>query len=380
MIIVKNLEVLKRILAGTGEGDPVLSLYIDTDRSKKNFTQIRIDLKNQEKELVRQIADCDSGAQQFFKKAFATAVSQIEAKQEGTPRGWAFFACEQGAFSELHPLPYPVDSCVHLGADPLLVPLVSALSPYQEMLLVIANSRSAQVYASVWGTLSMLWQTESDMGKRGIAQVPSGQEKGKFVRRLEELTQKHIRNLALKVKDLLGKNSAEIVLVSGPREFCTDLASRMREQISLPVELIHGLNEESDHDLLVEVVLREERCLFWEKGEELTGKICEDFSHKGLATAGWRPVLSAAARGAVQQLIVDEPDTRNGVRCPSCSHLGLNEHYCPACKTAMQPQPLLLEALLRQVIGKEGQVMILGRPSVLWDLGGVGARLRFAVS
>ena len=94
---------------------------------------------------------------------------------------------------------------------------------------------------------------------------------------------------------------------------------------------------------------------------------------------GLRSVLAASNQGAVHQLVLEEQEVRNGKRCPACGALGLDETECPLCGTFMQEEADLWEVLARRVLERDGEVLVLGRPSALRDHDGLGARLRFAL-
>jgi peptide chain release factor subunit 1 len=116
---------------------------------------------------------------------------------------------------------------------------------------------------------------------------------------------------------------------------------------------------------------------FWEEGESLVGRIQTESSKGGFAAWGWRATLAASNAGAVHQMVFEEYEQTRGVRCPACGALGMDEKTCPACGAETLPEEDLMEALLQRTIRQDGDVVILGRPSLLREKAGVGAILRF---
>lgn len=147
----------------------------------------------------------------------------------------------------------------------------------------------------------------------------------------------------------------------------------------LPTEEIDLLPEspEKGEGALQSLLDQWAQSRFWQEGEGLVVRILSEAPKGGPAAAGLRAVLAASNRGGVHQLVVEEYERRRGVRCPSCGSLGIDEATCPLCGHETDEEPDLLEALVQQVFEKDGEALVLGRPSLLREWEGIGALLRF---
>ncbi len=85
--------------------------------------------------------------------------------------------------------------------------------------------------------------------------------------------------------------------------------------------------------------------------------------------------------GAVHQLVVDEHRSVKGGRCDHCDILVLEpSNVCPVCEASVTVEDDLLEAVAHKVLEQDGDVTVLGRPSLLRECEGLGAILRFPIS
>lgn len=70
--------------------------------------------------------------------------------------------------------------------------------------------------------------------------------------------------------------------------------------------------------------------------------------------------------GAIHQLVVDEHRSVKGGRCDHCDTL-ISEpsNVCPVCGASVTAEDDLLEAIAHKVLEQDGDVTVLGRPSLL---------------
>ena len=120
---------------------------------------------------------------------------------------------------------------------------------------------------------------------------------------------------------------------------------------------------------------------FYEEGEALVGRILTEASKGGQAITGLSGTLKAVNMGAVHQLVVDEHRFVKGGRCDHCDILVLEpSNVCPVCGASVTVEDDLLEAVAHKVLEQDGDVTVLGRPSLLRECEGLGAILRFPIS
>jgi peptide chain release factor subunit 1 len=361
----------KRVLEACRETGPILSVYVDVDRGRKSPEEVRIDLKNLAKDAARAVESLPEEGRRL-REAFEEACSGFPAME--TRPAWGIFLSEKGILERV-PLPSPVTSSVRLAQGPWLFPLLSALAPHREALLCDVGARRTRFY-EIWGDVpTLLWEMEEPPQKRDRDPGRFPKEGEEEARKSQDRSVRHAHSVAVRARELFQDRSGlQVIWFAGPRALCEEAAGVAE---GIPVEILDPIAGEGAEPLLSAIrghVMRH----FWDEGEALVRRIRAE-APRGGAALGWRSVLSAASRGAIHQLVVEEAEEVRGRSCRHCGALGLDEPFCPICRSATDPEEDLLEALLARTLEKEGEAVILGRPSALRDSGGVGALLRFAL-
>lgn len=372
-------KVAQRILENSVDSNPILSVYVDTDRSRKAPKQILIDLKNQKKEAYELLSAWPGTVQEALLGAFDEITDKITGTLSNElPRGWAFFLSPQKRVFESSRLPDPVLPSVSIARRPKLSPLIQSFGPFRELLVVVIGGKWTRFFVNRPGFVELLWEMGEELPKKSKDSGWMGLEEGHRERRVEEWTQRYIKDVAARSKELLGKHpSVEGMVVGGNRELSDIAIEFLKGQIPLPVSFFEAPPETATADELAKAVEEFLMKRFWEEGEELVQRILNEAFKQDLSARGWRSVLAACNRGAIHQLLIEEYEAVKGRFCPHCKALGLDEDECPLCGSRMDEEPDLMEALIAQTLGKDGEVILLGRPSSLHPDEGLGALLRF---
>lgn len=356
----------------------VLSLYGDTDRSRRSPKEIVIALKNLYREALRLVETWPREDQESVRILLERIFPRVEDLSTDLPKGWVFFVSPRSQTFSL-PLPGPVVPSACLGREPQLFPLVQVLSPFRETLVLLVESRTVAFLRRFGAELELIHRRDVDFPSRVKSGGRQGMEERRIERHAEEETGRILRDVAVQARALFKGGTFRRALVAGPRELALPLTDLLREQ--LPTEELDLLPETPERGEAALRALLDQwaQTRFWQEGEALVDRVVTEAPKGGPAAAGWRAVLAASGRGAVHQLLLEERELRRGVRCPACGALGLDEETCPLCGGGTVEEPDLMEALIGQVYDKDGEVLVLGRPSPLREWEGLGALLRFSL-
>ncbi len=370
--------VVRDILDRFTPASAVLSLYGDTDRSRRSAKEIVIALKNLNRQALRLVEDWPREDQEKMRNLLEGVFPRVEDLSTDLPRGWSFFISPEVPTFSL-PLPASVAAEASLNERPRLFPLIQALSPFKKTLVIVVENRSVSFYHRYGAELELLLRHVVEFPSRIKAGGRYGMEERRIERRAEEETGRLLRETAVEAKGLFGDRLFKRILVTGSKELTAPLLTLLREQ--LPMEEVDLLPESPERgEGSLQATLDEwAHARFWQEGEALVARILSEAPKGGLAAAGMRAVLAASNRGAIHQLVLEEFELRSGVRCTRCGALGLDEVTCPLCGLETEPERDLLEALIQQVHGKDGETLVLGRPSTLREWEGIGALLRFVL-
>lgn len=368
--------VVREVLDHFASASAVLSLYSDTDRGRRSAKEIVIALKNLNRDALRLVEDWSREDQEAMRDLLEKVFPRVEDLSKDLPRGWSFFVSPQSPPFAL-PLPASVAAEASFGPRPRLFPLIQALSPFRETLVVVVENKAILFFRRYGAELTLMTRRDVEFPPKIKSGGRYGMDERRIERHGEEETARLLREAAAEAKRLYGEGTFRRLLVFGARELTQPLLERLHEM--LPTEEIDLLPEspEKGEGALQALLDQWAYSRFWQEGEGLVMRILSEAPKGGPAAAGLRAVLAASNRGGVHQLVVEEYERRRGVLCPSCGSLGIDEATCPLCGHETDEEPDLLEALVQQVFEKDGEALVLGRPSPLREWEGIGALLRF---
>ena len=372
--------VAKRVLEQCQGQDPILSVYVDADRTRKSPKETLIDLKNQARAAREQSSPLGEEGWKKLEGVFDSLALRLEGfAGEGVPRGVALFASPRSGVLETVDLPSSPKPSVDLRGGPRILPLLEALCPYRDSWILVLDRQQSTFYRTHGERLTLQWEMGEELPRKVRDAGYQGGEERRLERRVDETLQRHLRSVAARLRELNDQRPAERAWVQVHRDLAEEVLRALGSIPSLPARWLQGCREGAHRGELLEEARTEALRCFFEEGEELVSRILEESSAGGTATLGLRSVLAASNQGAVHQLVLEEQEVRNGKRCPACGALGLDETECPLCGTLMEEEADLWEVLARRVLERDGEVLVLGRPSALRDHYGLGARLRFAL-
>lgn len=356
---------------------PVLSLYSDTDRSCRAPREIALSLKNLFRESQTLVSTWDADSRERVTGVLDEFLPRIENMTQPVPPGWALFL-SPGVEPLLFSLPVAVTDSCKLGQRPCLFPLVQGVAPFRETLVVLFEGNQVRFFRKLGTRLELLETLPEEIPARIKAGGRYGMDERRIERHAREERERVLADISARARGLFEMKPYDRLLVSGSKELAPRLLEHVRQ--GMPGVEADLVPEVSGPDSGLEARLnRWAMGRFWDEGESLVARIRTESSKGGLAASGWRATLAASNGGAVHRMVLEEYEQVKGIRCPACGALGIDEKTCPACGVGTSTEEDLMEALLQRTVSQDGDVVILGRPSLLRDKGGVGAILRFAV-
>lgn len=356
---------------------PVLSLYSDTDRSRRAPREIALSLKNLFKESQILVSKWDLDSRERVNGVLEEFLPRIENMVQPFPPGWALYL-SPAVEPLIFPLPVAVADGCGIGQRPRLFPLVQAVAPFRETLVVVFDGNEVRFLRKLGTTLELLGTLPEEVPARIKAGGRYGMDERRIERHAREERERVLADISARARVLFETKPYDRLLVSGSKELAPRLLEHVRQ--GLPGVETDLLPEASGTESGLEARLhRWAMGRFWEEGESLVDRIQTESSKGGLAASGWRATLAASNGGAVYRMVLEEYEQMRGVRCLACGALGMDEKTCPVCGAETVPEEDLMEALLQRTVRQDGDVVILGRPSLLREKDGVGAILRFAL-
>lgn len=377
--------VIKEVVERFREKGPVISIFVDMDRSKRNPKEIAIEVKNIYKTTLQELARWQVASEsEALRAVFESLFPEIEGCVDGLSKGKAFYVNAASGLFAQYSLPVAVPTQVRVANHPRIFPLMEILSPHKETLAVIVGAKEARFFRNDGEEVKMLLEVAEDVPAKVKAAGWYGLEERRIERHVEEHILRHLKATTATLKSLVEEegNSYDLVLVGGNEEYASVVVELAKEAtVSVPVEIASELGNVTDPESVREAIFVHTMRRFYEEGEALVGRILTEASKGGQAITGLSGTLKAVNMGAVHQLVVDEHRSVKGGRCDHCDILVLEpSNVCPVCEASVTVEDDLLEAVAHKVLEQDGDVTVLGRPSLLRECEGLGAVLRFPIS
>lgn len=356
----------------------VTSLYLNVDSSQRPQKGYLTVFKNLAKEVL-----FPPGTTRDQEKSVESDLSRLATFLESRPdfapsRGLAAFSSSEAEFWKVYPLPIPVPDRVAVLDRPMVSPLFLVASRHQPGLVVQASRGGGKISHVYLGQIERLLRVESDVPSDVREAGFAGYEESRISRRVEELTDKHLRNLVAVVKELWEREGYRWVILAGTEEMTSHLADMLPHGLGVSVLGETVLSEDAP---LAEVLMEAQRLEAkarreWE--QEAVSRLMSGLKSGEPVAVGLRDACSASFRSAVRTLLVADGAARQGHLCGDCRHLIPSSDRCPNCRgDNLILVHDLVDKLVERVLKAGSNVEAVGDEYGLAECEGVGAFLRF---
>jgi peptide subunit release factor 1 (eRF1) len=365
---------------------PIISFYLNTDRSRFTLDQQRVTARNlfREGRAAVERGPWESRIKDSVLKDIEALEKYLddELAPDFSHRGLAALACSESKLWRIFALPRPVPSSLHLEPSPYVRPLTLILDEYHRFGVLLLDTNRAELYETYIGEIIKVDNAfaSSDVGiSLAPVERPGSADRGKS-RREEEETHKHFRNVADTIFHLFHRRHYEYLVLGGQQQILTQFESFLHPTL---IERLVGRFPAEPGKTRPAKILEEvsaiERRVEIENEKRLVGDLIETAHGGGMAVLGLEQVLSALQMGAVHMLFVQDGWHTPGVICRNCGHFSLDQESCPACGGKMTQVSDMVDEVIETAI-KTGCLIEHVHPDAgLAKHGHIGAILRFRV-
>jgi len=368
---------------------PIISIYLNTDRSRFTLDQQRATVRNLLREGRR---SAETGP---WDEAVRTAVlgdlERLEKyfNDELEPtlqhRSLAVFSCREANLWRVFGLPRPVPSNLMLENTPHIRPLTLILDEYHRFGVLLLDRNQAELYEVYIGEILKLEQAFELPGAADLSLHPSpiespGSRDRGMSHRSEEEMQKHFRRVADILLHQFHRRHCEYIILGGQQQILVQFENFLHPTLQ---ERLAGRFSAEPGKMRTSKILEEvgaiERKVETETEKRMVEQLLNSARSRGLAVLGLDDVLSALEMGAVHLLFVEEDWRRPGVLCRNCGFLGLTDNKCPGCGQEPIHVSDMVEEVIESAIRTGSIIEHVNSQAGLADHGHIGAILRFKV-
>ena len=375
MTLAEQIVRLSKLKASTGS---VVSVYLNTrwtDEHQRERT--RLFLKGE----LHRAREASPG------EGWADALDWIETEGEALisqardadAHGVALFACPALGLREVIPVRAPLENAVVVADRPFLRPLAAAESETPPTLVVFVDAESARLIpvldAGPGEEIRLDSEVPGHHRRGGWAQLALGH----YQRHIEERRGRHLEAVAEALGRLVEEHGLERIVIAGSADSTAAFRRALPSTVAARVAgVVSGRRYEPASELVARAGELIGRVAAQEVEAAVDGLLTEA-AKGGQAAASLEGVLEAVRRGAVDRLYLLRDFRERGRACTACAALQPGDAVtCRLCHQATVPVELG-EAMVTRTIAAGGAVTMVDAHAALGAIGGVAARLRFAL-
>lgn len=380
---------VENLLDFHSEKQPIISFYLNTDRSRFTLDQQRASARNLLRE-GRKSAEAGSwnGDVQTRVLADLERLDQYlnDELEPGFPhRGLAVFSCGEANLWRAFGLPRPVPSNLVLEYTPHVRPLTLILDEYHRFGVLLLDRSRAELYEVYIGEILKLDRAfapsaaAASISPLAPVERPGSADRG-MSRRNEEGMQKHFRLVTDTVFHQFHRRHYEYLVLGGQQQIMTQFENFLHP--TLKERLVGRFSAEPGKTRptkILEEVAAIEREVETETEKRLVKQLVNSALSRGMAVLGLEEVLTALQMGAVHMLLVQDGWHTPGVICRNCGLFGINIQKCPGCGGETSQVADMVDEVIETAI-RTGSIIEHVHPEAgLAEHGYIGAILRFKV-
>lgn len=363
------------------ESSPVLSLYLNVDLSRPANRNRGIQVAARGLfGALRDELDSSPGTADLDED-LASVESFLES-YASTGRSLVLFCDASQGFLWHRTLPVALPPDAHYGPDPYLRPLLETFDEQERYGVVLLDRQQARLFSVFLGVIDERPGALAPLDVRTIRTIGTDHlwSEKRFKRRADGHAHLHLKQVALRLRDLQLQSGFDRLVIAGPVEATSELqrllpralADRVAAVLKLPIET-------RETELLREVMdLQDERESARER--ELVQELISAAGQGHQAVLGLAATLEAIREARVLRLLYISDEPVQGGVCTACGTLAQRRQgSCSFCQKPLRRVRDLIARMARTVAESGGRLENVRWPTAdqLRAAGGIGALLRF---
>lgn len=351
-------------------GQPVLSVYLNTDPAEGNADFHRRQLRSMLKE-VDLIEDVEK------------IVEFIEHEHDWTGKSLAVFSCAADGFFRAYSLAIPLRSRARVSERPYIKPLADLLDSYGGYGVVVVDKQGARYFHFHLGELQ---EQEGVVGesirhtKRGGGSQSPGRRGGSAgqTRHEAEATERNMRDAAESAVHFFSEKNVRRILIGGTEDnvamFRNLLPKAWQSLVvgSFPISMVASHNEVLAKAMEIGALAEMRR-----ENELVKALVTNSAKGRG-GVLGLQETLDAIRGGRLQTLVIRDGFRDPGLRCTGCGYLSVKPvEVCPYCGGVMEQIADAVELAVQAVMTDGGEVEVLRADQKIKGFDQIGAILRY---
>jgi Peptide chain release factor 1 (eRF1) len=359
-------------------GLPVISLYLNAQPDEHGHDHFHTFVRNELRERANTFQS-GSPERQSFDRDAERITSYLDDEVRPSANGIAIFACSgAGDFFEAVQLDAPIENNrLFVYDQPHLYPLARLIDQYPRYAVLVANTNSARVF--VFGRGAKLDSEEVKNKKTNRTKV-GGWSQMRYQRHLANYHLHHAKEVIEVLERVVRDDKAEHVILAGDDVIIPLLREQMPQQIADKVIDVVSLDINAPEHEIFETSMESLREHDSQTDAEKVSRLLDEYRGNGLAVVGVANTLTALSNGQADDLLISaapgEITYDEGKVKEVLAAYGVGEGE--ASIDVSEPR-IVADELVKRAQASAATVTFIEDASLLADVGGVGATLRYRI-
>ena len=356
---------------------PVISLYLSLTANQNGREEHQQFVRKVFSERAKGLPE-QSPERESFDKDVARIQEHLENKDNTTGQAVAIFACSGTDLFDAIPLEAPIgEHSLFISSVPHLYPLARLIEHYPRYAAVMLDTNKARIF--VFGTTTE--REEKIVGEKTRRTSKGGWSQARYQRRADNFHMHHIKEVVDTLDKIVREENIDQIVVAGAEVAMPILREQLPKHLADKIVEI-GAHEDGESGSFVERTMAALREKDAETDIEKVQELMDAWRSGGLGVAGPEATLSAFQLGQVEELIITgSPETLKPVqKMPEDAAPGdVQVTTSNPSGSADEGRLKLSDELVTRAQQTAARIRFIEDASLLADVGGVGALLRFRI-
>ena len=357
---------------------PVISLYLSLAPDQNGREGYEQFIKKVFNERAKALPE-QSPERESFDKDVTRIQEYLDQKDGISAQGLAIFACTGSDLFETIVLDTPIkEHSLFIGSVPHLYPLAQLVENYPRYAAVMLDTNKARIF--VFG-VAKAEREETVVGEKTRRTSKGGWSQARYQRRADNFHMLHIKEVVDTLDKIVRDENIDHIVVAGAEVAMPILREQLPKHLADKIVEI-GAHEDGESGSFVQRTMAALREKDAETDVEKVQELMDAWQSGGLGVAGPEATLSAFQLGQVDELIITgSPETLKPVQkmpedaAPGAVHVDTSNPNGPVDAARLK----LSDELVTRAQQTAARIRFIEDPTLLADIGGVGALLRFRI-
>jgi peptide chain release factor subunit 1 len=357
---------------------PVISLYLNAQPDEHGHDNFHTFVRNELRDRANTFQPGSPERASFDKDAERIA-NYLDDEVRPSANGIAIFACSgAGGFFEAIQLDAPIENNrLFVFDQPHLYPLARLVEQYPRYAVLVANTNSARVF--VFGRGAKLDSEEIKNKKTNRTKV-GGWSQMRYQRHLANYHLHHAKEVIEVLDRVVREDRAEYIILAGDDVIIPLLREQMPQALAEKVIDVVSLDINTPEHEIFSTSMEALREHDSQSDAEKVSKLMNEYRGNGLAVVGVAKTLTALSNGQADDLLISAAPGE-------IKYDEAKVKEVLAAYSAGEGQPgidvseprIVADELVRRAQASAATVTFIEDASLLADVGGVGATLRYRI-